>query len=381
MKLTRNKLSILAVMVASTLLAGCGAKKDAGTDAAPAAAEGSKVVNVYNWSDYIAEETNPDFEKATGIKVVYDVFDTDEVLETKLLAGNSGYDVVVPSSSFLGREVQAGVFLPLDKSKIPNYAGIDPVILKRLEGKDPGNTYAIPYMWGTVGIGYNTAKVAKALGSEDAAKSLDIVFKPENMAKLKSCGVSFLDSPIDVIPLALNYLKEDPNSRDPAVIQKVVPLLKAVRPYITNFDSAAYIDTLANGDVCVAVGYSGDVIQARDRASEAENGVEVAYAIPKEGTSIWVDSLTIPKDAKHADAAYAYINNLLDPKVEAANTNYIGYPNPVPASKEFVDPEIVADTSVYPPAEQVATFFDQGVLPQETAALYNRIWTELKTGK
>ncbi|MFT3762160.1 MAG: polyamine ABC transporter substrate-binding protein [Pseudoxanthomonas sp.] len=371
---------ILAVALAACTIAACGGNKQ-GEEKAATASGGDKVVNVYNWSDYIAEEINADFEKATGIKVVYDVFDTDEVLETKLLAGNSGYDVVVPSSSFLGREVQAGVFLPLDKSKIPNYAGLDPNLLKRLEGKDPGNAHAVPYMWGTVGIGYNADKVAKLFGSEDAAGSLDIVFKPENIAKLKSCGVTFLDSPIDIIPLALNYLGEDPNSRDPAVIQKAVPLLKAIRPYITNFDSSSYLDALANGDTCAAIGYSGDVIQARDRAEEAGNGVEVGYAIPKEGTSVWVDSLTIPKDAKHVDEAYAYINNLLDPKVEAANTNYIGYPNPVPASKEFVDKDIAEDPVIYPSEEQAAKFFDQGVLPQETAALYNRIWTELKTGK
>lgn len=372
MKTTATKFPLLiaaGVLAAGALLAAC-------SKPAP-----GKQVHVYNWSDYIADDTNDNFEKASGIHVTYDVFDTDEVLQTKLLTGNSGFDVVVPSSAFLGREIQAGTFLPLDKSRLPNHARLDPVLLKRLSAVDPDNTYAVPYMWGTLGIGYNVDKIKAVFGGTDVTRSLDLVFKPENLAKLKQCGITFLDSPIDIVPLALNYLHQDPNSTDPAVVRKAAPLLKAIRPYITNFDSSSYLDALANGDVCLVLGYSGDVLQARDRAKEAGNGVDIAYSIPREGTSAWFDSFVIPKDAKNREAAYAYINYMLDPKVEAANTDKIGYPNPVPESQALVKPEIAQDPSVYPSAEVIKTLYDQKVMPQPISELYNRIWTDLKTGK
>ena len=263
------KLRILGLMIAACTLAACGVESG-GSGGQAAGAE--KSVNVYNWSDYIAEDTVPEFEEAMGINVTYDVFDSNEVLETKLLAGASGYDVVVPTANFLGRQIQAGVFMPLDKSKIPNYANLDPELIKRLESQDPGNQYAIPYMWGTTGIGYNVGKVTQAFGNTEIANSLDIVFKPENIAKLKDCGVTFLDTPSEMIPVALNYLGEDPNSTDPAVIGKAAELLKSVRPYVTNFHSSQYIDALANGDTCLVVGWSGDIIRrgtARPRPGTA----------------------------------------------------------------------------------------------------------------
>ena len=374
------KLRFLSVALAACTLAACGGKKEAGEAGAPAPAGGDKVVNVYNWSDYIAEDTNPNFEKATGIKVTYDVFDSNEVLETKLLAGSSGYDVVVPTINFLGRQIRAGVFLPLDKTKIPNWANLDPAVMKKLEAQDPGNQYAVPYMWGTTGIGYNVDKVKAAFGNTDIAGSLDIVFKPENIAKMKDCGVTFLDTPDELIPLALNYLGEDPNSEDPAVVEKAVPLLKSIRPYVTNFHSSQYIDGLANGDTCLVVGWSGDVIQARDRAAEAGNGVEIAYAIPKEGAPLWFDMLAIPKDARHVDAAYAYINYLLDPQVMANNSNYIAYPNAVPKAKALMDKEITGDPTIYPPAEVEAKLYTVKIRPPQINDLYTRIWTDLKTG-
>lgn len=373
------KLRMLGAMIAVCVLAACGGK--GGDKAATAAAGGEKSVNVYNWSDYIAEDTNANFEKKTGIKVTYDVFDSNEVLETKLLAGSSGYDVVVPTMNFLGRQIQAGVFLPLDKSKIPNYANLDPVMMKKLESQDPGNKYAIPYMWGTTGIGYNVDKVKAAFGNTDLTNSLDIVFKPENISKLKACGVTVLDTPSELIPITLNYLGEDPNSTDPAVINKAAALLKTIRPYITNFHSSQYIDALANGDICLVVGWSGDIIQARDRAAEAGNGVNIAYAIPKEGAPQWFDMLAIPKDAKHVDEAYAYINNLLDPQVMANNSNFISYPNAVPKSKELMEKSITDDPTVYPPPEVAAKLFTFAIIPPEVDKLYTRIWTELKTGK
>ena len=376
------KLRPLVSAVLLCTLAACGGKPDADKAAAGAGADGgAKEINVYNWSDYIAEDTIPNFEKKTGIKVTYDVFDSNEVVETKLLAGSSGYDIVVPTLNFLGRQIQAGVFMPLDKSKIPNYANLDPELMKRIETQDPGNKYAIPYMWGTTGIGYNVDKVKAAFGNTDIANSLDIVFKPENVSKLKDCGVTLLDTPSEIIPIALNYLGENPNSTDPKVIDKAAALLKSIRPYITNFHSSQYIDAMANGDTCLVVGWSGDIIQARDRAAESNNGVNIAYAIPKEGAPQWFDMLAIPKDAKHVDDAYTFINYLLDPQVMANNSNFIHYPNAIPKSKALMEKAIVEDPTVYPPPEVAAKLFPLAIVPPETDRQYTRIWTELKTGK
>ena len=371
------KFRILTLAVALAALAACGGGKD---DAADPGA-GDKVLNVFNWSDYISEQTIPDFEKATGIEVRYDVFDSDEMVETKLLAGSTGYDLVVPSLSFLGRQIQAGVFLPLDKSKIPNLAKVDPKMLERIALQDPGNRFAVPYLWGTTGIGYNVDKVKQIFGDVGVAGSWDLVFKPENAARLKDCGITVLDTPSELVPIALNYLGEDPHSFDPAVIAKAAALLKGVRPYIRNFHSSSYIDDLANGDVCVVVGWSGDILQARDRAAEADNGVHIAYSIPKEGAPQWFDMLAIPKDAKHADNAYAFINYLLRPEVAAANTNFVTYPNAVPESRPLVDAAISGDANIYPPAEVDARLFTFAVLPPDVDRLYTRIWTELKTGQ
>lgn len=380
------KLRLLYVMVAAVTLAACsGGEKAPETSAAgaqaPAANGGSKTVNVYNWSDYIAEDTNANFEKATGITVTYDVFDSNEVLEAKLLAGSSGYDVVVPSLNFLGRQIQAGVFMPLDKSKIPNIANLDPEMMKRIEKQDPGNKYAVPYMWGTTGIGYNVDKVKAAFGNTDVTNSWDLVFKPENLAKLKDCGVTFLDTPSEIVPIALNYLGEDPNSTDPAVIDKAGALLKTIRPYISQFHSSSYIDAMANGDTCLVVGWSGDVIQARDRAKEAGNGVNIAYSIPKEGAPLWFDMLAIPKDARNVDNAHAYINYLLDPQVMANNSNFISYPNAVPKAKELMDKEITSDPTIYPPPEVAAKLFTFAIIPPEVDKQYTRLWTDLKTNR
>ena len=370
------KLKTLTVMLAAAVLAACGGKDDKAADGAS-----SKTLNVYNWSDYIAEDTIPNFEQQSGVKVTYDVFDSDEMVETKLLAGSSGYDVVVPSLSFLGRQIQAGVFLPLDKSKIPNLKNVDPKMLERIALQDPGNQFAVPYLWGTSGIGYNVDKIKAIFGDTAVTGSWDVVFKPENAAKLKDCGITVLDTPSELIPIALNYLGEDPHSFDPAVIDKAAALLKTIRPYIRNFHSSSYINDLANGDVCLVVGWSGDIIQARDRAADAKNGVNIAYSIPKEGAPQWFDMLAIPKDAKNVDNAYAFINYLLDPKVAAANTIFVTYPNPVPESKPLVDKAIADDPTIYPPADVDAKLFTFAVLPPEVDRQYTRIWTELKTGR
>ena len=370
------KLKTLTVMLAAAALAACGGKDEKAATGAP-----SKTLNVYNWSDYIAEDTIPEFEKATGIAVTYDVFDSDEMVETKLLAGSSGYDVVVPSLSFLGRQIQAGVFLPLDKSKIPNLKNLDPAMLKRIEQQDPGNQYAVPYLWGTSGIGYNVDKIKAVFGDTAVTGSWDVVFKPENAAKLKDCGITVLDTPSELIPIALNYLGEDPHSFDPAVIDKAAALLKSIRPYIRNFHSSSYINDLANGDVCLVVGWSGDIIQARDRAAEAGNGVNVAYSIPKEGAPQWFDMLAIPKDAKHPENAYAFINYLLEPQVAANNTNVTHYANPVKPATPLVDAAIREDRTIDPPQDVAAKMFTYAINPPEVDKLYTRLWTEIKTGR
>jgi len=379
------KLRILTLTIATTLLAACGGKGDetakAGAQAGGAAAPQEKVLNVYNYSDYIAEDTIPNFEKATGIKVTYDVFDSDEMVETKLLAGGSGYDVVVPTLNFFGRQIQAGVFLPLDKSKIPNLANLDPEVMKRIAQQDPDNKYGVPYMIGTTGIGYNVDKIKEIFGTTDVANSWDLVFKPDYISKLKECGVTILDTPSDLIPIALNYLGLDPHTHDPAQIQQAADLIKKIRPYVQNFHSSQYVTSLATGNTCLAVGWSGDIIQARDRAEEAKNGVHVAYSIPKEGAPQWFDMLAIPKDAKHPESAYAFINYLLQPEVAAANTNFIHYANPVPKATALVSEEIRNDPTIYPPPEVAAKMFTYSINPPEVDKLYTRLWTEIKTGR
>ena len=369
----------LTAGVAIALLAACGGKQEAATTAEGGEA---KVLNVYNYSDYIAEDTIPNFEKATSIKVTYDVFDSDEMVETKLLTGNSGYDIVVPTLNFFGRQIQAGVFLPLDKSKIPNLANLDAGVMARIAGQDPENKYGVPYMIGTTGIGYNVAKLKERFGgSTDIADSWDLVFKPENIAKMKDCGVTLLDTPADMIPIALHYLGEDPHSHDPATIQKAAELLKSIRPYVQNFHSSQYVGSLANGSTCLVVGWSGDIIQARDRAEEAENGVEVAYSIPKEGAPQWFDMLAIPKDAKHPENAYAFINYLLEPQVAANNTNVTHYANPVKSATPLVEAAIRDDKTIYPSDEVAAKMFTYAINPPEVDKLYTRLWTEIKTGR
>ncbi|AKC85775.1 polyamine ABC transporter substrate-binding protein [Pseudoxanthomonas suwonensis] len=372
------RLTGLAAGIAILALAGCGRQEPA---AGNAAANAAGVLNVYNWSDYIAEDTVPDFEREYGTRVNYGVFDSNEVLEAKLLAGGSGFDVVVPSLNFLGRQIQAGVFQPIDKSRLKNYGNLDPALLESIAVQDPGNQYSVPYLWGTTGIGYNVDKLTAAFGGTEIADSWDLVFKPENIARMKDCGVIFLDTPSEVVPVVLNYLGEDPNSTDPAVIDKATALLKRVRPYVQTFHSSQYIDALANGSACLVFGWSGDVLQARDRAAESGNGVNVAYSIPKEGTSLFFDMLAIPADAKNLDNAYAFIDYLLRPEVAAANTNYVSFPNPVAPSLPLVDEAIRDDPTIYPPDETAAKLFTLAVLPPEVDRQYTRLWTELKTGR
>jgi putrescine transport system substrate-binding protein len=344
--------------------------------AAPAA---ERVVNFFNWSDYIAPTVLADFTAATGIRVQYDTFDSNDILETKLLAGKSGYDVVVPTAYFLQRQIKAGVFQKLDKQKLPNLVNAWDEISRRLAVYDPGNQYAVNYMWGTVGIGYNVAKTKAALGGAPV-DSWDVLFKPELVAKFKDCGVYMLDSSDDVLPAALHYLKLDPNSTGQADLEKAADLVAKVRPAVRKFHSSEYLNALATGDICLVLGFSGDVKQAQKRAVEAKNGVEIGYAIPRDGTQLWFDNLAIPKDAEHPNEAHALINYLLKPEVAAKNSNFIAYANGNAASRQFIEPAILNDPGIYPEAEMMARLYTISAHDQKTQRIMNRLWTRVKTG-
>ncbi len=343
-------------------------------------AQAEQAVHIYNWSDYIGETTLEDFQKATGIKPVYDVFDSNETLEGKLLAGHTGYDVVVPSNHFLGKQIKAGAFQKLDRSQLPNWQNLDPALLKQLEVNDPGNLYAVPYLWGTNGIGYNVEKVKAALGI-DSIDSWAVLFEPENIKKLTSCGVSFMDSPDELFPAMLNYLGLDPRSTNPDDYKKAEAKLMEVRPYVTYFHSSKYVSDLANGNICVAFGYSGDVFQAAARAEEAGKGIEIAYSIPKEGGNLWFDLMAIPADAKNVKEAHAFINYLLDPAVIAKVSDYVGYANPNTQAGKLMDQEVFTDESVYPPQEVLDRLYISAELPPKIQRQMTRSWTKIKSGK
>ena len=339
-----------------------------------------RVVNVYNWSDYIDESIIEDFTKETGIKVVYDVFDSNEILETKLLAGGSGYDIVVPTSNFLVRQIAVGVYQKLDKSKLPNLSNMWDVVTERVAKYDPGNEYSINYMWGTVGLGYNQKKVQEALGIEKI-DSWDVFFNPEKLAKLADCGVYVLDSPTDIIPTTLKYLGLDPESTTPEDLAKVEETLLKLRPYIRKFHSSEYINALANGDICLAIGWSGDVFQARDRAAEADQGVVVDYVIPKEGAEMWFDQMAIPADAQHVEEAHEFLNYMMKPEVAAKATNYVYFPNGNKASQEFIDKEIMEDPAIYPDEATLAGLFTVSPYDPKAQRTVTRMWTKIVTGQ
>ncbi|WP_172328814.1 polyamine ABC transporter substrate-binding protein [Mangrovicoccus sp. HB161399] len=342
------------------------------------AAEGT--VHVYNWSDYIDEDLLAKFEEETGLELVYDVFDSNELLETKMLAGGSGYDVVVPTGTFLERQIQAGVFQKLDFSKLPNSENLWDVIKDRTAKYDPGNEYSINYMWGTTGLGVNLAKVREVLGEDAPIDSLDLIFKPENMEKLASCGVHFLDAPTEIIPAALRYIGEDPDSHDPDVIEKVEPVLMAVRPYITKFHSSEYINALANGEICVAFGWSGDILQARDRAAEADNGVEIAYNAPKEGALMWFDQMAIPADAPNPEGGLAFLNFIMDAQNMAAASNYVYYANGNKASQEFLNEDVIGDPAIYPDEATLENLYTVTAYDPKVNRIVTRLWTKIKSG-
>jgi putrescine transport system substrate-binding protein len=378
----------------SLVLAACG-QKPAPPPAAPAAPAGSpaaaaptpvldtdeeKVVNVYNWSDYIDPSVIEDFQKETGITVKYDVFDSNEVLETKLLAGSTGYDIVVPSASFLERQIKAGVFQKLDRSKLPNLKNMDTEITQRVALHDPGNEHSVNYLWGTSGVGYNEDKI-KAAMPDAPVDSFAMFYDPKVVSKFKDCGVSILDAPSEVVGTVLIYLGKDANSEKPEDLAAAEKVLTSIRPYIKYINSSKYIEDLANGEICLALGWSGDVLQARDRAVEAANGVKVKYLIPKEGAVMFFDMLAIPADAKHVKNAYLFIDYLMRPDVAAKNSNFVNYANSNAASFSMINEDIRNDRGVYPSDEVKAKLVPDLAESAAFTRLLTRSWTRFKTGQ
>jgi len=335
---------------------------------------------IYNWADYIAPDTLKDFKNQTGINVFYDVFDSNEVLESKLLAGRTGYDLVVPSSHFLSRQIKAGTFHKLDKNKIHNFQKLDENLLQFTKHDDPNNEYSIPYLWGTNGIGYNVDKVKQVLGV-DKIDSWQYLFEPHNLQKLKSCGVAFLDSADEMFPAMLHYLGSNPNSTNLDDYKKAENKFMTLRKYVTYYHSSKYVTDLANGNICIAAGFSGDVMQAIDRANEAEAGVNIAYAIPKEGSALWFDMMAIPNDAPNIDYAYDFINFILEPKNIAKVSNYVGYANAVPEAQKYMDEEVINNKNVYPNLDELKNMYISINLPSNVVREMNRSWIKIKTNK
>jgi putrescine transport system substrate-binding protein len=378
------KIPVRTVLTAASLMlavTACGKKESAEQAQQPgAAAQEEKVLHVFNWSDYIAEDTVPNFEKQSGIKVTYDVFDSNDVLETRLLAGNSGFDLVVPSASFLERQIKAGVFQKLDKSQIPNLQHMDPDIMNRVGLHDPNNEYSVTYLWGTTGIGYNEDKIKKIFG-DARPDSWSYIFDPKNAAKLKDCGISLLDAPDEILKIVLAWIGRDPNSQKEEDLKAAEAKLTPIRPFVRKIHSSQYIDDLANGELCIAVGWSGDILQARDRADEAGQGVKINYAIPKEGTIVWFDMLAIPADAKHPKNAHAFINYLMEPQVAANNSNFVNYANGNGASLPMVSDQVKNDPGIYPTPEVKAKLFPSLAYGEDFQRLMNRMWTRFQTGQ
>ena len=369
------------------LLSACGGGKPAADQGAstggggtPGATGPGHSLNLFIWSDYLAPTTLSDFEQQTGITVHAAYYDSNETLETKLLAGSSGYDVVVPTASYFERQIKAGVYLTLDKSKLPNLKNMDPQLMARVAMHDPDNAHGIIYMWGTNGIGYNQ-KMVTALMPDAPLDSWRLVFDPAVAAKIAKCGISVLDSPAEMMRAVLNYLGKDPNSQKPEDVQAAEATLLKIRPYIRNINSSEYIEALANGDLCVAVGYNGDVLQARDRARDANKGIDIKYVVPKEGSILWFDMLAIPKDAPHPEAAYAYLNYIMEPKVIADISNFKRYANANLASQPYVLDSVKDDPAIYPPPQLREKLAVQLADSPEQTRVITRMWEKFKTGQ
>jgi putrescine transport system substrate-binding protein len=372
----RTAILALACVLGSS---GCGGGKSAG-DTAAKPAGGAKVLNLYIWSDYLAPDTLSVFESRYGIKVHPAYYDTNETLETKLLAGSSGFDIVVPSASYFERQIKAGAYLALDKSKLPNLQNMDPQLMARVGSNDPGNAHGVIYLWGSNGIGYNE-KMVKALMPDAPLDSWRLVFDPEVAAKVAKCGISLLDSPAEMLRAVYSYMGKDPNSQSADDLAQAAATLLKIRPYIRNFSSSEYIEALANGDLCISVGYNGDVMQARDRAREANKGIEVKYVVPKEGSILWFDMLAIPKDAPDTDSAYAFMNFMMTPQVIADVSNFKRYANANAASQSLVLPAVKDDPVIYPPLAQRQKLALQLADSAEQTRAITRVWQKFKTGQ
>ena len=362
---------------ASTMMATSGLLVIA-LQSAPATAE---TLNVYNWSDYIAKDTVPNFEKQQGVKVRYDNYDSNSTLEAKLLVGNSGYDLVVPTTNFMARQIKAGIYQKLDKSKIDNLKHLDSTLMKLIEGADPGNQYGVPWAYVTIGIGYNSQKAAQALGNGSKVDSWEVLFNPKLAAKVSKCGLSVVDEPVNVFAAALQYMHRNPNSTKPKDYEDAYALLKQVRPYITQFNTSGYINDLANGDVCVAMGFSGDVYIASKRAREAKRPYTVGFSNAKEGGLLAFDVMAVPKSAKNPALAMKWINYIEDPKVNAAITNEIFYPTANKEARKYVNPVLLADPILYPPESELKRMALIKPLPEAIMQLQNRLWSQLKVNK
>lgn len=348
--------------------------------ATPALAQGGSV-NVYNWSDYIAEDQLKIFQSDTGIRVNYTTYDSNEILDAKLRTGRSGYDVVVPTASpFFVRQLAANLYLPLDRTKLKNWNNLDPEILAALAKYDSGNTHGIPWMWGTTGIGYNVAEIKKRM-PDAPVDSLRMIFDPAVVSKFKDCGVMVLDSATDVLPAALKYLGLDPDSKNPEDLARAADVVKAVRPFIRKFHSSEYLNALAGGNICLAFGFSGDIFQARDRAAKAKDKREIAYAIPKEGSLLWIDVAGIPKDAPNPANALRFLDFLLEPKVAAASSELTGYANGNKAAFALLPKDISGNPLIYPPADVRNRFYTITAGTPEQTRDRTRLWTTVKTGR
>jgi putrescine transport system substrate-binding protein len=370
-----------ALWASAFLMLSCGKPDPAARNGASGEKYGDeKTLNFYTWADYIAPDTIASFEKLTGIKVRISYFETNETLESRVLTGNSGYDVVVPTAPFFQRQIRSGAYLPLDKIKLPNLAHLDPAIMARVALNDPGNVHGVVYAWGTYGIGYNEKLVAEALPGVPV-NSWRLIFDPAFAAKLAKCGISTLDAPAGVVRLVLRYLGKNPNAPSPQDLADTEAVLTSIRPYIRTIDSSNIIESIANGDICIALGYNGDFFQARQRAKEAKNGIKIGYAIPEEGSLLWFDMLAIPRDAPHAANAHLFINYLLDPQVIAHITNSIGNANANTAASPLIDASIAADAGVYPPPDQQRRLFVQMDDSPEQSRAMTRIWQKFKTAQ
>src|SRR5579859_840869 len=378
----------LLALGCALLLSACGGKPGAdgsqpASSAAPETSGGSgsgKVLNLYIWSDYLAPNALSDFEKQTGIKVHVSYFDTNETLETRLLAGHSGFDVVVPTASYFERQIKAGVYLTLDKSKLPNLKNMDPQLLSRVALHDPGNAHGVIYTWGTNGIGYNEKMIEAVLPGAPLG-SWRLVFDPAVASKIAKCGISVLDSPAEMVRVVLSYLGRDPNSQKSEDLAAAEATLTKIRPYIRNINSSEYIEALANGDICLAVGYNGDVLQARDRARDANKGIEIKFIVPKEGSILWFDMLAVPKDAPDVESAYAFLNYMMIPQVAADVSDFRRYATANAAAAPLVQPAVRDDPGIYPPTELRQKLAVQlADSPEQTRAI-TRVWQKFKTGQ